>query len=86
MADPQIFEGWAAHCIHADEEIPENIFNTLLARLTDNHGRLILTFTTLQGYTPLVNSLLKGATTVRSKYSALMDKELPTGTSVCKLA
>ena len=78
MADPQIFEGWAAHCIHADEEIPENIFNTLLARLTDNHGRLILTFTTLQGYTPLVNSLLKGATTVRSKYSALMDKELPT--------
>jgi hypothetical protein len=22
MADPQIFEGWAAHCIHADEEIP----------------------------------------------------------------
>ena len=78
MADPQIFEGWAAHAIHADEEIPENIFNTLLARLTDNHGRLILTFTTLQGYTPLVNSLLKGATTVRSKYSALMDKELPT--------
>ena len=63
--------------LHADEEIPENIFNTLLARLTDNHGRLILTFTTLQGYTPLVNSLLKGATTVRSKYSALMDKELP---------
>ncbi len=78
MADPQIFEGWAAHAIHADEEIPENIFNTLLARLTDNHGRLILTFTTLQGYTPLVNSLLKGATTVRSKYSELMDKELPT--------
>ena len=77
MADPQIFEGWAAHAIHCDEEISENIFSTLLARLTDNHGRLILTFTTLQGYTPLVNSLLKGATTVRSKYSALMDKELP---------
>ena len=39
MADPQIFEGWAAHAIHCDEEISENIFSTLLARLTDNHGR-----------------------------------------------
>jgi hypothetical protein len=77
MADPQIFEGWAAHCIHADEEIPENIFNTLLARLTDNHGRLILTFTTLQGWTPLINSLLKGAETVRTRYSELLQRDLP---------
>ena len=78
MADPQIFEGWSAHCIHMDEECPQNIFETLVGgRTVDYHGRVILTFTTLQGYTPLVNSLLKGATTVRSKYSALLDKELP---------
>ena len=77
MADPQIFEGWAAHCIHADEEIPENIFTSLLARLTDFKGRLILTFTTLQGWTPLINSLLKGAETVRTRYSELLQRELP---------
>ena len=26
QADPQIFEGWSAHCIHMDEECPEEIF------------------------------------------------------------
>jgi hypothetical protein len=77
QADPQIFEGWAAHCIHADEEIPENIFTSLLARLTDFKGRLILTFTTLQGWTPLINSLLKGAETVRTRYSELLQRDLP---------
>ena len=77
MADPQIFEGWSAHAIHCDEEVSEAIFNTLLARLTDFSGRLILSFTTLQGYTPLINSLLKGAKTVEKKYSELLGRELP---------
>lgn len=76
-ADPQIFEGWSAHCIHMDEEVPESIFNTLLGRTVDYHGRLILTFTTLQGWTPLINSLLKGAETVRTRYSELLQRELP---------
>ena len=77
MADPQIFEGWSAHAIHCDEEVSEAIFNTLLARLTDFSGRLILSFTTLQGYTPLINSLLKGAETVEKKYSKLLGRDLP---------
>ncbi len=77
MADPQIFEGWSAHAIHCDEEVSEAIFNTLLARLIDFSGRLLLSFTTLQGYTPLINSLLKGAETVKTKYSSLLDRELP---------
>ena len=76
MADPQIFEGWSAHAIHCDEEVSEAIFNTLLARLTDFSGRLLLSFTTLQGYTPLINSLLKGAETVKTKYSSLLNREL----------
>ena len=70
MADPQIFEGWSAHCIHMDEEAPQNVFETLVGgRTVDYHGRVMLTFTTLQGWTPLINSLLKGAETVESKYS-----------------
>jgi hypothetical protein len=77
MADPQIFEGWSAHAIHCDEEVSEAIFNTLLARLTDFSGRLILSFTTLQGYTPLINSLLKGAETVEKRYSKLLGRDLP---------
>ncbi len=78
QADPQIFEGWSAHCIHMDEEAPEQIFETLVGgRTVDYHGRVLLTFTTLQGWTPLINSLLKGAETVETKYSDLMGRELP---------
>ena len=79
MADPQIFEGWScAYVIHMDEECPQNIFETLVGgRTVDYHGRVILTFTTLQGWTPLINSLLKGAETVESQYSELMGRELP---------
>ena len=77
MADPQIFEGWSAHCIHLEEEVPNNIYETLLGRTVDYHGRLILSFTTLQGFTPLVDSLLKGAETVRTRYSELLQRELP---------
>ena len=78
MADPQIFEGWSAHCIHMDEEAPQNVFETLVGgRTVDYHGRVMLTFTTLQGWTPLINSLLKGAETVESKYSELLGRELP---------
>jgi hypothetical protein len=78
QADPQIFEGWSAHCIHMDEEAPESIFETLVGgRTVDYHGRVLLTFTTLQGWTPLINSLLKGAETVESRYSELMGRELP---------
>ena len=77
MADPHIVERWSAHCIHHEEEVPNNIFETLLGRTADFHGRLILSFTTLQGWTPLVNSLLKGAETVRTRYSELLQRELP---------
>ena len=77
QADSQIFEGWNAHCIHLDEEASIDVFTTLLARLTDFRGRLILTFTTLQGWTPLIDSLLKGAETIETRYSDLVGKELP---------
>ncbi len=48
-----------------------------MARLVDYRGRLILTFTTLQGWTPLINTLLKGAETIETRYSDLIGKELP---------
>ena len=65
------------HCVACDEEVGEDIFNTLLARLTDFHGRLILTFTTLQGWTPLINSLLKGAEVVEKRLQQVIGRELP---------
>lgn len=76
--DAQAFEGLKGHLIHADEEIPFKLFETLFGRLGDFHGRLLLTVTTLQGYTPLVTDLLKGAETLESRYADLVGKELPT--------
>jgi hypothetical protein len=73
----QAFEGLRGHLIHADEEIPYKLFETLFGRLGDYHGRLLLTVTTLQGYTPLVNDLLKGAETLETRYAPLVGKELP---------
>jgi len=75
--DAQAFEGLKGHLIHADEEIPFKLFETLFGRLGDFHGRLLLTVTTLQGYTPLVNDLLKGAETLETRFAELVGKELP---------
>lgn len=75
--DAQAFEGLKGHLIHADEEIPFKLFETLFGRLGDFHGRLLLTVTTLQGYTPLVNDLLKGAETLETRFADLVGKDLP---------
>jgi len=56
--DPQIIEGYKAHVIWCDEECPQKMFETLGYRTTDYHGRLILTFTTLTGWSPLVQDIL----------------------------
>lgn len=77
LADSQVAEGWNAHLIHLDEEAPLKLFETMIPRLTDFHGRLILTFTTLKGWTPLINELLRGAETTKTRYSELLNMDLP---------
>ena len=77
LQDAQIIEGMTAHCIHLEEECPARLFETLLARVADYHGRIIMTFTTLQGWTDLVSSLLRGAETVESRYSEYLGMDLP---------
>ena len=77
LQDAQIIEGMTAHCIHLEEECPARLFETLLARVADYHGRILLTFTTLQGWTDLVSSLLRGAETVESRYSEYLGMDLP---------
>lgn len=75
--DPQSFEGLRGHLIHADEEIPFKLFETLFGRLGDYHGRMILTFTTLQNYTPVVSDLMTGAETLEERYAPDIGKSLP---------
>jgi hypothetical protein len=75
--DSQMAEGWWAHAIALDEEAPQKLFETLRYRLTDARGRLILGFTTLNGWSPLVSDLLARTRTVRKRHSELLGRDLP---------
>jgi hypothetical protein len=76
-ADNKTAEGFKSHIIWGDEEMPVKLFETLIYRLTDYHGRMILTFTTLEGWTPLVQDILGEARTLESRYSDLVGKQVP---------
>lgn len=77
QADAQVAEGFKAHVIWGDEEMPQKMFETLQYRTIDYHGRIILTFTTLTGWTPLVQDILGRTRTLKKKYAPLIGKELP---------
>ena len=75
--DDQVAEGYMAHFIWCDEECPKKLFETLLARLSDYDGKIILTFTTLRGWTDLVSQILRKPKTLEKRYSELIGRELP---------
>lgn len=65
--DAQVVEGFKAHLIWGDEEMPQRMFETLLYRTVDFHGRIILSFTTLNGWTPLIQDLLGKTKTLQTR-------------------
>lgn len=65
--DPQIIEGFKAHVAWCDEECPQKMFETLQYRMVDFHGRIILTFTTLSGWTPLIQDILGKTKTLKTR-------------------
>lgn len=76
--DPQVAEGFKAHLIVLDEEAPEKLVDTLSYRLTDYHGRMLMPFTTLQGWTPLIQDILGRTRTIKKRHAPLVNRELPT--------
>ncbi|MFZ9959802.1 MAG: hypothetical protein ACO3GP_05370 [Candidatus Limnocylindrus sp.] len=75
--DAQIAEGYKAHLIWCDEECPQKMWETLQYRTSDFHGRILLTFTTLTGWTPLVQDILGKTKTLKKRFAPLVGKELP---------
>jgi len=76
--DPQVIEGWWAHAVWCDEECPQKMFERLLTRLFDAHGRMILTFTTIQGWSPLVADILGRTKTFRKRAAPLLkNRQIP---------
>lgn len=76
--DAQIVEGWWAHLVWCDEEVPQKMFERLLTRLYDAKGRMLLTFTTIEGWSPLIADLLGRTRTLERRYSDLLKRHLPT--------
>jgi phage terminase large subunit-like protein len=52
------FEGTAKDIIWLDEECPMDVYGECLIRTTTTRGMVILTFTPLEGITPLVKSFI----------------------------
>ena len=75
--DPQTAEGFWCHLIWNDEEAPVKLVETQVYRVADTHGRILNTFTTLQGWSPLVADMLARTRTLEKRYSSLIGKELP---------
>lgn len=77
--NPQVVEGWWAHAIWGDEEMPAKMFERLLTRLYDVKGRLVLSFTTIQGWSPLVQDILGRTKTLETKPAPLLNnRRIPT--------
>lgn len=70
--DPQVVEGFWAHAIWCDEEAPQKMFERLLTRLYDARGRMVLTFTTIQGWSPLVADVIGRVKTLRKRRATLL--------------
>lgn len=75
--NPQVVEGWWAHVVWGDEEMPAKMYERLLTRLYDARGRLVLSFTTIQGWSPLVSDILGRTRTLRKRKSSLLGRDIP---------
>ena len=53
------------------------MFETLQYRTIDYHGKIILTFTTLTGWTPLIQDVLGKTRTIEKRFAPLVGRELP---------
>lgn len=73
----KIFEGMEADLIWGDEQMPFELFKTLLSRLASRKGKILLTFTMIDGFTDLVQSILGDSETLETRYSDVMKETLP---------
>lgn len=65
----QIIEGVKAHFMWADEVIPLELMETIRkGRLMTYHGRLLLTFTVIDGWNDTIQKILAKTRTLKSRY------------------
>lgn len=62
--DPSTIEGGEIDMAWCDELVPLDVLETLRFRLVDRNGKLAVTFTPVQGWSPTVADYLNGAKTI----------------------
>ena len=75
--DPNTAEGFKGHLLWLDEECPLSLFKTLQYRTVDYRGRIVLSFTTIGGWTPLVQLIMAKTKTIEKAYAPLLGRDLP---------
>ena len=76
MQDWTVFEGGECDLIWCDELVPLDLLKTLRYRLVTRGGRLLVTFTPIEGYTPTIKEYLTGARTLLSSPAPLLPKRI----------
>lgn len=65
----QIIEGIKANFVWADEKIPVDLFETLrMGRLGTYHGRMLITYTVVDGWNDVVERILSRTRTLKTRY------------------
>lgn len=82
--DPQIVESFWCHLAWLDEECEQKMYERMLYRIKDANGRLVNTFTTIKGWTPLVEEVIGKARTIKRRYAPLLKREIPIGQESAK--
>lgn len=73
--DRDVIEGGMIDYAWCDELVPSDWIETLRYRLMDKHGKLVITFTPVEGYSATVKMYLQGAKTVETHRAELLKGE-----------
>lgn len=73
--DPRSLEGAELDLCWCDELVPADMLETLRYRLVTRGGKMLVTFTPLQGYSVAVKQYLEGARVVRSLPAPLLPQD-----------
>lgn len=73
----QIIEGIKAHGVWCDEKVPLALLDTLKYRLFTYHGRLLLTYTVIDGWNDTIEKILAKTKTIEKRYSERLKMHLP---------
>jgi len=73
--DMKRIEGGNVHWINADEEVPADWVKTMLSRIAEKRGRMLITFTPVSGYTETVRLMQDGARVTKWSTGFMLPKD-----------